>query len=403
MSFGEEYTYSKSKSSPPAAFPEPITNLISAVTAKFPEEPVSTSALINKYTGKDCYLPEHSDDESTIDPGSSVYTISLGGQGVVKFRNLYTGEERESIINPSSLYSMTRQSQAFWSHRIDKQTDDDFERYSITLRVVHGRFIKSTVVIGDSNTNYLKFGKGTGTFGFFMPGRQIYTPKVEQINPLDCAGYSNIFIHCGINNLKNHQVSPSECFSTLKEKIEVIQTICPQSKVFISPILPTKSVLLNKRAVLFNKYLFEYVNLAPSSKKLYHLHFDSFCNEQGFLQESYGRYLNHNDSIHLGKVGYRFLANIIKDCVTNNKVDGRDYSDVTSLHRHSVNSDMRSGKRRAESEKNGVYRGSSMNRESMNRLRGVDRVQPVRSSMNMMNTTTTSNCTLLAASQQSQT
>ena len=94
-----------------------------------------------------------------------------------------------------------------------------------------------------------------------------------------------------------------------------------------------------------------YVNLTPSSKKLYHLHFDTFCNEQGFLQESYGRYLNQNDSIHLGKVGYRFLASIIKDCVTNNKVDGRDYSDVTSLHRYSMNSGMRTGKRRVDSEK----------------------------------------------------
>ena len=87
------------------------------------------------------------------------------------------------------------------------------------------------------------------------------------------------------------------------------------------------------------------------------------------MQESYGRYLNSNDYVHLGKVGYRFLANIIKDCVTNNKVDGRGYSDVTSLHRYSVNSGMRTGKRRVESEKNGTVRSERSRENGMNMMR----------------------------------
>ena len=254
---------------------------------------------------------------------------------------------------------MSKQSQFFWSHKIDKPTEDVYERFSVTLRTVHHRFNKSTIIVGDSNTKYLQFGKGNGTFGFNMPGCQIYTPKLEEINPLDCAGYSNIFIHCGINNLKNH-ISPSTCFGILKDKIGAIQLISPGSKVVISPILPTKSAYLNQMALSFNKYLFEYVSMGASSARLQTLNFSAFCSDQGLLHESLGRYLNPNDAIHLGKIGYRLLASLIKDRVFNNKVDGRSYANVTSLNSNSANSRM------INSVKGGVYRG--MKRGSMNMM-----------------------------------
>ena len=48
------------------------------------------------------------------------------------------------------------------------------------------------------------FGLGRGyggTFGHNIPGRRIQAMHIEDINPADCCGYKNIFLHCGINNI----------------------------------------------------------------------------------------------------------------------------------------------------------------------------------------------------------
>ena len=386
VSFGEKYSYShsSSKRQTPPAFPDEINQLMKIVCTKSPNSSeVPSSASINRYTGSNCYLPEHSDDESCLDPTSSIYTFSLGSPGVIKYKAIHSGVERELRIKSNSLYVMTKQSQAFWTHRMDKPTedeDDDYERFCITLRTVHHRFTKSTIIMGDSNTKYLQFGKGNGTFGFNMPGCRIYTPKLEDINPVQCAGYSNIVIHCGINNLKYH-TSPSVCFGIMKDKLADIQQISPKSKVIVSPILPTKSAYFNQKALSFNKCLFDYVyNLAGVQT----LKFSVFCNDQGFLHESLGRYLNHNDFIHLGKVGYILLANIIKDCVISNRVDGRPYANVSSMNR------MNSGRMHGEKSRVGL--------QSRRVVNGGKRLGNV----SMMDTTTTSNGTLLAPSQQLQ-
>ena len=181
MSFGEDYKYSSRKRSKPDAIPKPLMNLIDAVKAKFPDNSIPTAALINRYSGPHSFLPEHSDDETSLDPTSSVYTFSLGSSSTVKFRGLHSDIVHDHLATSNSLYVMSKHSQSFWSHRIGKPADDEnYERFSITLRVVDPKFMKSSIIIGDSNTKYLKFGKGLGTFGYYMPGHQIYTPKLEE-------------------------------------------------------------------------------------------------------------------------------------------------------------------------------------------------------------------------------
>ena len=264
---------------------------------------------------------------------------------------------------------MTKQSQSFWTHQIDKSTTFTGVRYSITLRTVHQRYRKSTVVIGDSNTRYLKFGKGAGSFGFYMPGKRIEAPCLDTINPADCAGFSNIVIHCGINDVKQHNANIEECFNTLVTKVETIRTLCPRAKIMIDPVLPTKSHNLNHKAKEFNNYLFRYINNLDDPKVI-GLHFRVFCDSTtSLLKTDLGRFYNEKDQLHLGSAGIRLLAKLIRESVLQSRVDGRPYSAVTN----------------------------------MGRSVSVNRTRVQRESMNMMNTITTSSGTLLAASQQSQT
>ena len=186
----------------------------------------------------------------------------------VKFTEIHSNNPTivKQTAHPNSLYVMSRTSQSYWEHEIDKCTDfsDTDVRYSLTFRYISQRFLRSAVELGDSNTQSLRFGEGAGTFGHKIPGRRVEAIHIEDINPEDCCGYKNIFLHCGINNIKHHSIhgpkNVSACFELLKNKMDIIQTLSPKSKVIVSPILPTKNREWNERALLFNKLLFDYEN-----------------------------------------------------------------------------------------------------------------------------------------------
>ena len=67
------------------------------------------------------------------------------------------------------------------------------------------------MIVGDSNTGGLKFssfGKDAssdrnGTFGNAMPGKRVATFKVATL-------YNNVFVHCGINDIRGSEVSTED-------------------------------------------------------------------------------------------------------------------------------------------------------------------------------------------------
>ena len=61
----------------------------------------------------------------------------------------------------------------------------------------------STIILGDSNTKYLSFGTGVGTFGQSVPGKRTAAFVTDQIDPKSCIGYPNIVVHVVINDLKD--------------------------------------------------------------------------------------------------------------------------------------------------------------------------------------------------------
>ena len=48
-------------------------------------------------------------------------------------------------------------------------------RYSITFRIVGSNNKNGTVILGDSNTKYFKFGTDQRTFGYNLPGERVET------------------------------------------------------------------------------------------------------------------------------------------------------------------------------------------------------------------------------------
>ena len=344
-SFGEVYKYNRSKANEPEDIPEPIKDIIEKLLPDFPESGTIEQCLVNKFEGPDSFLPFHSDDEPTISPESSIYTLSLGSDSTIKFKHRHSEDRRSLSVKRRSLYTMSRKSQAVWSHGIDKSTDFQGVRYSITLRTVHKRFHRSTIILGDSNTKNLKFGKGTGTFGYNMPGKAIYCPLIENLDTEACAGYRNVIIHCGINNIKNHGADVSECAHKLINKVETIRSLCPNSKVTINPILPTKLDYLNVRCRQFNNTIFNYMD-AQQDPLLQRLNFSLFLDERTrLLQKGLGRFNNY-DNIHLGSSGIRLLVKLVKERVCGSRVDGRPYAGVSSMNSGRVNGRVVNGEKR---------------------------------------------------------
>ena len=378
-SFGEEYKYTNSKSNSPAEMPPLMKKTIEDLAKDHPEASRINQCLVNKLEGPESYISVHCDDESTIAPGSNIYTFSLGDDRDVRYTNLHSGEQQIFHAQDRSLYIMSRKSQAIWSHAIEKSAVFHGVRYSITFRVVGKQYHNSTVIMGDSNTKFLKFGKGNGTFGYNMPGERIYAPRIEHLDAQKCIGYNNIIIHCGINDIKDRGTNIPLYADRLINKIERIRSLCPKSIITINPLLPTKSDVLNTRAKQFNKIILDYID-SKRDYQLHYLNFDIFADEQyHLLKDDLGRFNNRHDHIHLGSRGVRLLVQLIKERVCGSKVDGRLYASVSSMNSGGVNRIRRVGSAS----------------ESMNRGRAQNGVS--RSRMNMMATTSD---TLSAPSQQ---
>ena len=320
-SYGAKYHYTGATDASGDEIPDELNEVIEKVKAQYPNSKIN-QCLVNCYKGSSSKLPEHSDNELCIDPESSIYTISLGQDRTVIFRDKFSENTTPVIVKGRSIYTMSRSSQAYYTHRIDEEPNTTL-RYSITLRFVGQHFRRSTLIIGDSNTKFLKFGEGVGTFGMGQPGKRIRAAVVDEINPDDCAAYANVVLMVGTNNLRQRSISGRSdvnvVFDTLKEKIDNIRYIRKDIVIIILPVLPTRLSGMNRPIQYYNSLLFKhfissglYFNVKmPTIHDINEFFDGDLLLNRAFLRNS------TNDAIHLNSRGLIEIANIIKSQVFN--------------------------------------------------------------------------------------
>ena len=373
LSFGEPYTYTGSKSSRDSAtsFPavlQPVVDKINKLQkdlfyANHPDlkkhenrhpPPIVNSCLVNRYTGPDSFLPSHSDNEITIHPESSIFTLSLGESAVVKFSVIdsepATANGTDITADHRSLYHMTRKSQDFFKHAIDKGSIANGTRFSLTFRSVSWKNRNSSCIIGDSNTGMLNFGTDKrSTFGELMPGQKYWAPCIKDIKPESCISYSNVVILCGINDIKKAEVNclndTRSLGNLLIDKIKQIKQLNPKCYVSICPLLPTKSHELNQKVNFFNYVLASSIaSMGPGVQCVEGFH--GFAEHDGTLVGRLSKTLDRHgglDMLHLNPFGARVLAGLIKRCIffrlnggvdrrrgPSNRVNGRPFNSVSS-------------------------------------------------------------------------
>ena len=197
----------------------------------------------------------------------------------------------------------------------------------------------SILILGDSNTRHVRLSNSYNI-------HRVPTFLIQDIDPALCKGYSRVWIHCGINNLKYNRCNTysdvEKIFKTFMNKLGAIRNLCPETKIYVSPILPCAIPGLNSRAAQFNSLLFSVRNIwcqehlvsgTYGVRNIWwsELKFNNFCcRETGMLARQFRSFKNRGDKIHLGMRGINALEHALL-CELN-KVNGRLYSAVVINH-----------------------------------------------------------------------
>ena len=193
------------------------------------------------------------------------------------------------------------------------------------------------IVLGDSNTKNINFGKGSGRVGESYPGKRVKAAKVNEIEVNECVGYSNIFLCCGTNNMRQEYIrcdaDIQNTVDELKCKLEIITQLCPRSKVFVSPVLPTRLPQMNRNIIRYNQQVNSMIQQYFPDTWFASVY--SFCDNQGLLSYKLTR---NGDAIHLGPRGIAKFVSHIKYCVFSREANERKFSTrklyATSMRDH---------------------------------------------------------------------
>ena len=307
----------------PEEMPEPVCNLLETIRQNLPDDNRDTpinSCLVSRYNSGKNHIPPHRDNEPVIDPESLILTVSLGEERTMIFTNNAGTQIQKQILEDSSLLITTRYAQDFWKHEISED-ESEGPRYSFTFRHIAPHFINSTIVLGDSNTHRLNFGKGQGTLGAWLPGKQVKAGHIEGIpDPKNIGPFRNIVIHTGINSINNSKYRKSNRYliNVLESKCRNISEVYPRAKIYVSLLLPTRFRTLNYQVREFNELILE---MTYSLRNVYvidnSLFGDVLCDEHG-RWDTVNQRPNTADALHLGKKGMRILAKNIKSTIMGN-------------------------------------------------------------------------------------
>ena len=321
--FGEfGYRYG-TQSHNPCPAPIGIQDIIDKLNVMFPKT-IINSCLITRYKTGNNSCPPHSDNESYIAPCSDIATLSIGNERTMQFTDINGIADPIKIALPdNSLLSFSRASQEHWKHEIIS-SDSNICRYSLTFRQVAPYYSNSTLVIGDSNTENLKFGAGRKTFGVWMPGERIRASRVNGIPTPEAIvfPYRHFVIHCGINDLRAYNPKPVNVIANeLENKAAVIANAFPYSKVHISLLLPSKDRNLNKLITELNKFIAVFCKKYQNMSVINH---SNLSDPNGLLRINFGRHFDDgspkmHDFVHLGAHGIKIFCMNIKESIVKMK------------------------------------------------------------------------------------
>jgi alkylated DNA repair dioxygenase AlkB len=94
------------------------------------------SCLLNLYHGGNEGMGWHSDDEESIQPNSTIASLSLGAERKFSFKHKQTKQTISSVLEHGSLLIMKDATQAYWLHSLPKSKTISGPRINLTFRTM---------------------------------------------------------------------------------------------------------------------------------------------------------------------------------------------------------------------------------------------------------------------------
>ncbi len=222
----------------------------------------------------------------------------------------------ELEVESNSMYAMTRSSQNWYRHGIPAPTQGQNveERFSITFRCLSKQFNRSILLMGDSNTKDIGFGAGSGKVGESFPGKRVKASMVKDIDAHQCIGYSNTVLMCGTNDMRCENINSESdiaiVVNELRLKLSEIKQLCPETNIFVVPVMPSRIPKMNYNIERYNKLVDDM--LVSCFHDIWYEGIYNFLDAHNMLSSTLTR---SNDKIHLGPKGIARFVTYMKRCV----------------------------------------------------------------------------------------
>ena len=139
-----------------APIPDPLSAALEEIYSEFDGDYILNSVKVKCLEqGQDSYLGDFCFNESAIiNPESHILNISVRGPCTLSFIDLSTKDiVQKHACQHSSIHLMSRHSQNFYSHCIEKEVDPPKVHFSIAFKCVDQRYKRSTLLLGYSKVS----------------------------------------------------------------------------------------------------------------------------------------------------------------------------------------------------------------------------------------------------------
>ena len=162
-----------------------LSHIVSYIQIVLPDFKFN-SAMVHKYHDGNCIMPQHSDNEESIEIGSDIVTVSLGDTRNMEFKNKYTGLVENVPMIHGEVLVMNKASQEHFMHSIPASLSNEM-RISVTLRLIKPLSMETAKIdqphSPDDNSSSRNKAMTSENPNFFQPAL-FDPPDGYQDNPL---------------------------------------------------------------------------------------------------------------------------------------------------------------------------------------------------------------------------
>ena len=300
------------------------------------------SCLVTLYDDGKANIKPHSDDELSILPNSSIYTLSIGEVRTLNFRNILGPVQQQSFNLPNgSIHVMTRDSQNFWEHSIPPVSRPCGPRISLTFRRLIEPQDTSPIFVPPPISKPTRPSPSTPTAKQPVKRILLLTDSIISTFPTDifpenlcCIKKLNfklcdiekyesefvytdyVIISSGVNDLSRYNHTAQSLIDEMRHKLKYFCEKYPNTNFIFNSLLYTSSKYewLNREIDIFNAAMFR-LSLDVRSRSGNFWFFDSHHVIKCDVERRNYQVLDLRHGIHITDIAKRAVSSALRTCI----------------------------------------------------------------------------------------